>query len=193
MSQRRRRTILLAILGAALAPVLAWSVLAVTRTTPPGAYAAPGLPPLTPEAARAEMFLLLPALLTVVYEAFGQTEEAAIYDTLAQAAHGAALESLYLERAGALQGGGLTEADQTIHEMRVLGITTSQRGETFALDAHWQVIGTVGHSEHIHVRGNAYRADLALAPVAGAWKIVDFALREVDRTSAGEQYVVDAP
>ena len=40
--------------------------------------------------------------------------------------------------------------------------------ETFRLDAEWEVIGTVGHSEHLHVRGNTYRANLTIAPLCPA-------------------------
>jgi len=150
------------------------------------AYSAPGLEPISAEAARDELFTLLPALLLVVYDAFGQTEEAEIYDTLAVATTGDALDALYLERAGAMVGGGLTETDQTIHEMRLLAVTSQQFGDTFEVAATWEVIGTVGHSEHLHIRGNTYQADLTLAPAEGAWKITDFELKSVDRQAAGE-------
>ena len=129
-----------------------------------------------------------PALLLVVYDAFARTEETEIYDTLAAAANGQALETLYLERAGAMVGGGLTESDQSIHEMRLANVSSRQTGETFRLDAEWEVIGTVGHSEHLHVRGNTYRANLTIEPVEGAWKITDFELIDVDRGTAGEVF-----
>ncbi|MEL7150364.1 MAG: hypothetical protein AAGK71_06505, partial [Pseudomonadota bacterium] len=60
-------------------------------------FTAPGLDPLTIEAAREEFWRLTPALLLVVYQAFGETQEDAIYDTLASVTHGEALEYLYLE------------------------------------------------------------------------------------------------
>ena len=175
------------LIGALLAaPALVWSVSEALRPAPPSAYAAPGIEPLAPADVQDRMFELLPALLLEVYNAFGQIDEQEIYDTLAVAAHGDALEALYLERAGAMVGGGLTEADQTIHEMSLKGASSRQSGETFRLDAEWEVIGTVGHSEHLHVRGNTYRAYLTIAPVAGAWKIVEFDLTDVDRSAVGE-------
>ncbi|MEL6680785.1 MAG: hypothetical protein AAFQ51_18940, partial [Pseudomonadota bacterium] len=83
-------------------------------------FTAPGLEPLTIGTAQQEFWRLTPALLLVVYDAFAETEEAAIYDTLERVTHGDALEYLYLERAGSMAGGGLDEADQTIHEIKLL-------------------------------------------------------------------------
>ncbi len=173
------------------APALILAIGSALRPTPPSAYTAPGMEPLTPSDAQNQMFDLLPSLLLEIYTAFGQVEEQQIYDTLAVAAHGDALEALYLERAGAMVGGGLTEADQTIHEMSLKSASSRQSGETFRLDAAWEVIGTVGHSEHLHVRGNTYHANLTIAPVAGAWKIVEFELTDVDRSAVGELIEVD--
>lgn len=153
------------------------------------AFSAPGLDPMTIEEARAEFWRLTPALLLVVYDAFSETEENAIYDTLASVTDGDALEYLYLERVGAMAGGGLEEADQTIHEIKLLNTQVSRDGATLAIDASWQVIGTVGHAEHLHVRGNSYDADLSVAPVNGAWRITDFELLEVNRDAAGEIFL----
>lgn len=152
-------------------------------------FTAPGLDPMTFADARAEFWRLTPALLLVVYDAFGQTEEDIIYDTLASVTDGEALEYLYLERVGAMAGGGLEEADQTIHEIKLLNTQVSRDGSSLAIDASWQVIGTVGHAEHLHVRGNTYNADLLVAPVDGAWRITDFTLRDVNRDAAGETFL----
>jgi hypothetical protein len=175
----------------ALGGLAVWAVAPLQRDARIVEYAAPGMAPMDAGMAREGMFLLLPALLTQVYQGFAETEETAIYDTLAAAAHGAALETLYLQRAGAMRGGGLTGPDQEIHEMRLVNMGARQSGETFAVDAAWEVIGTVGHSEHMHVRGNTYRAQLTIAPVAGAWKITDFDLLDVDRQTAGELLPAD--
>ena len=153
------------------------------------AFSAPGLEPMTVEGAREEFWRLTPALLLVVYEAFGQTEEDTIYDTLASVTHGDALEYLYLERVGAMAGGGLEEADQTIHEIKLLTTQVTRENASLLIDASWQVIGTVGHAEHLHVRGNTYSADLTVSPVDGAWRITDFDLREVNRDEAGETFL----
>ncbi len=157
----------------------------VSATT---AFTAPELEPMTIEQARTEFWRLTPALLLVVYDAFGQTEEDAIYDTLASVTHGDALEYLYLERIGAMAGGGLEQADQTIHEIKLLNTQVKSKGATLDIDASWQVIGTVGHAEHLHVRGNTYSAELSVTPVEGAWRITDFALLDVNRDTAGETF-----
>lgn len=151
-------------------------------------FTAPGLDPLTIEDARAQFWRLTPALLLVVYEAFGETEEDAIYDTLARVTHAEALEYLYLERVGAMAGGGLEEADQTIHEIKLLNTQVARDGAALNISASWQVIGTVGHAEHMHVRGNTYSADLIVSPAQGAWKITDFELLDVNRDAAGEMF-----
>ncbi len=154
-----------------------------------GEYTAPGLDPMSATDAQFAFWKLTPALLLVVYEAFGETQEDTIYDTLARVTHGDALEYLYLERVGAMAGGGLEEADQTIHEIKLLNTQVAIEGDTLALAASWQVIGTVGHAEHMHVRGNTYSADLTVAPVDGAWRITDFDLLDVSRDGAGETFL----
>jgi hypothetical protein len=141
------------------------------------------------EEARSDFYRLTPALLLVVYDAFGRTQEDEIYDTLAQVADGDALEKLYLERVGAMKGGGLEEADQTIHEIKLLSSSVSNADNALVIDASWQVIGTVGHAEHLHVRGNTYSADLTVAPVGDAWKITGFELLDVNRDAAGETFL----
>ncbi|MDJ1008445.1 MAG: hypothetical protein QNJ13_11535 [Paracoccaceae bacterium] len=153
------------------------------------AFTAPGLDPMSFDEARGEFYRLTPALLLVVYDAFGRTEEEDIYDTLAGVAGGDALEDLYLERVGAMAGGGLDEADQTIHEVKLLTSSVTARPGALVIDASWQVIGTVGHAEHLHVRGNTYSADLTVAPVDNAWKITDFELLDVNRDAAGETFL----
>lgn len=94
--------------------------------------------------------LLLPEILAQVYVAFGETEEAAIYDKLALVATGDALEQLYLERVGAMAGGGLNP-DQEIHEVSLLGMSARPSGEKVNISARWRVLGVVGHSEHMHM------------------------------------------
>ena len=189
---RRRPLVWIAALAAAIvAGGLAW---ALTRPGEPSAYAAPGLDqPVAARELSANGFLVVPSLLEQVYLAFGETGEEAIYDGLAAVASGAALEALYLERIGAMAEAGL-EPDQTIHEMELLGLSSRPEGGRVAMEARWRVLGTVGHAEHLHVRGNAYSADLLLEPVDGAWRLTGFALRDVDRTEAGTTTArVDGP
>ncbi len=148
------------------------------------AYSAPELEPLKPLEAARTADLLTDALLRQVYDGFAQTGEEAIYDTLAVAVGKTALETLYLERAGALARTGLEGADQTVHDMRVTRISAKREGVVLLVDATWQVLATVGHEEHKHARGNSYRADLRIEPIDGRWAITDFSLTDVDRTTA---------
>ena len=160
----------------------------------PQPYAVAGFEPMTADQVGENFFLVAPEMLKRVYLAFNETEETAIYDGLAQVAAGEALEALYLERVGAMAGGGLdpaAEADQQIHEMEMLRIDTARDGEVFTWDARWRVVGTVGHATHLHVRGNIYAAILGVAPVDGAWRITDFELTDVDRTDAGQMVPAD--
>ncbi len=184
------RTFLFAILAAVGAAAVAVVLAMAPRDgmSETDTFSAPGLDPMTIEGAREGFWQLTPALLLVVYEAFGKTQEDEIYDTLASVTHGDALEYLYLERVGAMAGGGLEEADQTIHEIKLLDTRVERAGETLAIDASWQVIGTVGHAEHLHVRGNTYSADLVVSPVEGAWRITGFELLDVNRDAAGETF-----
>ena len=172
-------------LSLALALGGVWYAVGVARDPSGEAYAVSGLEAMTAREATFEGHRVAPALLMVVYDAFGRAEEAEVYDTLAEVAAGDALEALYLERMGAMAGGGLDASDQTIHEMRLTDLATRQSGERLSMEARWQVIGIVGHDAHRHVRGNAYAADLTVEPVDGAWRITGFDLRDIDRTLAG--------
>lgn len=174
---------------AALAVGVGAVLLGPTGTDQTRAYTVPGLDPMTMDEAQTAFYRITPALLLVVYDAFGRTGEADIYDTLARVAGADALEQLYLERVGAMAGGGLEEADQTIHEIKLLTSSLDTAGDALVIDASWQVIGTVGHAEHLHVRGNTYSADLTIAPVDEAWKITAFELLDVNRDTAGETFL----
>lgn len=176
--------VLAGVLAAAVASV--WPRSAQISET--DTFSVPGLDPLTISDAQSEFWRLTPALLLEVYKAFGETQEDAIYDTLASVTHGEALEYLYLERVGAMKGGGLDEVDQTIHEIKLLNTQVARENSSLVIDASWQVIGTVGHSEHLHIRGNTYSADLTVSPVEGAWRITDFELLDVNRDAAGEMF-----
>ncbi|MDF1727814.1 MAG: hypothetical protein P1U53_08695 [Sulfitobacter sp.] len=130
-------------------------------------------------------FLLVPDMLAVIYRAFAETEESQIYDSLAEVSADAALETLYLERVGAMAGGGLETADQELHAMELEALSSRRTGNSLRMNVSWRVVGTVGHATHLHVRGNTYAADMVLEPVEGAWRITDFDLTDVDRSDAG--------
>ncbi|MEN0088714.1 MAG: hypothetical protein AAF737_09800, partial [Pseudomonadota bacterium] len=147
------RTILIAVcialLGAA-GLALALSQTSESQLSETKAFTVPEMVPMTVADARKDFWRLTPALLLVVYDAFGQTQEDAIYDTLELVTHGDALEFLYLERVGAMASDGLDGPDQTLHEIKLLNSKAQADGANLSIDASWQVIGTVGHAEHMH-------------------------------------------
>ena len=126
-----------------------------------------------------------------VYRAFAEEDEGRIYDALAEATGGPALETLYLQRRASLLDRGLEKADQKVHELELLSAFATRSGSSLAVSARWRVLGLVGHEQHRHLRGNAYAADLAFDRAGGTWRITGFTLREVDRTQAG--VVVEIP
>lgn len=176
----------------ALAALVAAAFLTLRPQEPPR-FDAAGLGMFSADEIGREAFRVAPAMLAVIYRAFAETDAAAIYDGLAEVATGDALEALYLERLGAMVGGGLdrsAEADQQIHEMELLTLDSSRTATGLQWDARWRVVGTVGHAEHMHVRGNTYAAVLTIAPVDGAWRLTGFDLTDVDRSDAGTMVVV---
>ncbi|WP_171099196.1 MULTISPECIES: hypothetical protein [unclassified Ruegeria] len=185
----RERLLLFGMFGGGLAvfiTVILVSQAREQRAAEATPYLVPGSPAMTINMAQELYSTLTPALLLVIYDAFDKKQEDEIYDTLARVTHGDALEYLYLERVGAMAGGGIEEQDQTIHEINLLDTRVDRVETALLISSTWQVIGTVGHSEHLHVRGNTYSADLTISPVEGAWRITDFELLDVDRDTAGE-------
>jgi len=148
-------------------------------------FATAGAGALSAEEFSNESYTIIPEMLAVIYRAFAETEERQIYDSLAEVSANEALETLYLERVGAMAGGGLDEADQQLHAMELVGLSSRRAGDTLEMNVSWRVVGTVGHATHMHVRGNTYAADLRIEPVEGAWRISDFKLKDVDRSDAG--------
>jgi hypothetical protein len=170
--------------AAAFALLAAAAWLALGGWGPPGARPAPGLGARVDAAGLArEGHVVVPAVLTGIYAAFAETDEAAIYDGLARVAAGPALEALYLERAGALAEGGLP--DQKVHDLSLLSGAWRAMGETVHAEVRWAVLGEVGHAEHVHLRGNAYGARLTIAPTEAGWRLTGFELTDVDRSEVG--------
>lgn len=184
------------LLGSAVAVVFAFGALAVTVLRPDTArsYSVVDLGTFAADEISRDAYRIAPEMLAVVYRAFGETGEAAIYDSLAEVASGDALETLYLERLGAMVGGGLdvsAQSDQQIHSMELIRLSSLRDGTTLQWDAKWRVVGTVGHATHLHVRGNTYAATLTIEPVDGAWRMTAFDLTDVDRTEAGTMVAIN--
>ncbi len=149
------------------------------------ARTSPALATLSPAEARLRAGDLTIWALERVYRAFEEEDEGKIYDALAEATAGQALEALYLQRRAALMDRGLEKTGQQVHELELLSTSVNREDDRLLVSARWRVLGLVGHQQHRHVRGNAYAADLQFDRVDGRWRITVFALREVDRTDAG--------
>ena len=148
-------------------------------------FSAPEFGELSAQGFADASYQIMPEMLAVIYRAFAETREEQIYDSLAEVSANEALETLYLERVGAMNGGGLDEADQELHAMELEGLSAQRKGNSFQMNVKWRVVGTVGHATHLHVRGNTYAADMVVEPVDGAWRMTRFDLTDVDRTDAG--------
>lgn len=158
---------------------------AVLRPSGPQVFDTPGFGQMTAQELSGDSYKIVPEMLSTIYRAFEETDETVIYDKLAQVSARDALETLYLERAGAMMGGGLADADQTLHAMELISLSSEPSGTTISMNVKWHVLGTVGHAEHLHVRGNTYAANLTVEPVDGAWRMTRFDLTDVDRADAG--------
>ncbi|MGF1551247.1 MAG: hypothetical protein ACFBWO_01950 [Paracoccaceae bacterium] len=180
---------------ASLALVAGRFVLGLTRPdhghAPEGetmAHGEEGTVPTDVEAALAEPAMLLGHVLSRLYAAFGEREEGAVYDARAEVATGPALEALYLEKRAAMFDdpagtihGAPAGTTQSVHGIEVLDVEAAEQGGAVVLDGRWRVFGAVGHEDHVHVRGPAYAARLAVERTDGGWRLTGFTLTEVER------------
>ena len=128
--------------------------------------------------------VLLHTLLKNVYRAFDFREEENVYDKLALSVSGDLLATIYLQnrKSFAVQRAGGAQAK--IKQVDILNATaekTSERPLTFAFNAKWTAMGTVGHWGHVHTRKNLYEANITVAAVEGSWKITGLELLEEKR------------
>ncbi len=140
---------------------------------------------------------LLETLLQNVYRAFDFSEEEDVYDKLALSVSGDLLTDIHLQnrRSMAIQQAGGAQAK--IKEVEVEAASAEQidgAGLTYALDAHWTALGTVGHWGHVHQRKNRYEALVTVAAQDGAWKIVGLELKDEQRIDqTGQQAPIATP
>ncbi len=121
-------------------------------------------------------------LLHNVYRAFDFREEEQIYDVLAKSASGDLLGKLYLETRRGLELANQGGARAKVKEIEMIELdAAAAAGGGFVATARWNVAGSVGHWGHVHQRQNQYRAELAIAPVEGSWKLVGLEVLEEER------------
>lgn len=125
---------------------------------------------------------IVAGLLHNVYRAFDFRGEEQIYDLLARSASGELLTQLYLETRRSLELESQGGARVRVKEVALVSLEAEpQRGDGFFASATWHVTGSVGHWGHVHERRNRYRAELAVAPRDGAWKLVEMRVLDEER------------
>jgi hypothetical protein len=130
--------------------------------------------------ARAEE--VVSALLHNVYRAFDFRSEEKIYDVLARSAEGELLAQIYLETRRGLELANQGGARAKVKQIEMIDVASEPGPEgSFIATASWNVAGSVGHWGHVHQRKNRYRAELAIAPVAGSWKLVGLEVLQEER------------
>jgi hypothetical protein len=121
-------------------------------------------------------------LLHNVYRAFDFRNEERIFDALDRSAEGALLEQLFLETRRGLELASQGGARAKVKQIELLALDAEPGdGGGFVARATWNVAGSVGHWGHVHQRRNQYRAELAVAPRDGTWKLVHVEILEEQR------------
>lgn len=115
-----------------------------------------------------------------IYRAFDHEDEGAIYDALAASVDGRLLDRIYAEIYEALvmreQGGGLAK----VHELELLDAQLldgppdgSRDPPRFRVRATWEVLSSLVHEGHEHVRLIEYEGIYTIALTEQGWRIVD--------------------
>jgi hypothetical protein len=121
-------------------------------------------------------------LLHNVYRAFDFRDEERIYDVLARSVEGDLLTRIYLETRRGLELASQGGARAKVKQVDVVELEAeASEGGSFVATASWNVAGSIGHWGHLHERRNRYRAELRVAPVEGAWKLVDIEVLDEER------------
>lgn len=139
---------------------------------------------LAPKMSSEDAVVVLNDLLKNIYRSFDFRGEDAVYDRLATSVDGDLLSEIYLQNRKSLvvtQAGG---ARARVKAVDILNVDVKPLpGHPLGLIFHarWTAMGNVGHWGHIHTRKNQYEADISVAPVDNAWKIVALDLLEEKR------------
>ena len=123
------------------------------------------------------------SLLHNVYRAFDYRDENTVYDVLDRSVSGELLTKIYLDTQKSLtlasQGGARVKVTEV--ELIDCQARSSEDQVGFTADCTWNVTGSVGHWGHIHQRTNRYRAEFAIRPRDGQWKMADMQLSSEER------------
>jgi hypothetical protein len=125
---------------------------------------------------------VMSGLLHNIYRAFDYRDEERIYDTLARSVTGDLLTEIYLEARSGLELASQGGARVKVKEIDLIEFEAkSANSGGFSATATWNVAGSIGHWGHVHQRRNQYRAELAVAPIDGEWKLIALEILEEER------------
>ncbi len=127
--------------------------------------------PMQHKLEKSEAKALLETLLRNVYRSFVFKDESAIYDALSKSVDGDLLSEIYLQVKRSLELKNQGGAEASVDSLAIGDLKLSELGEGYAIDATWDVNGSVGHWGHIHTRSNRYNAGFVIEPVENVWKI----------------------
>jgi len=127
--------------------------------------------PMQQKLEKNEAKALLHTLLGNVYRSFVFKDESAIYDALAKSVDGDLLSDTYLQVKRSLELKNQGGAEASVDTLAIGDLKLSELDEGYAIDATWDVNGSVGHWGHIHTRSNRYNAEFVIEPVDDVWKI----------------------
>jgi hypothetical protein len=133
--------------------------------------------------AASETSAVTQGLLHNVYRAFDYRDENTIYDVLDRSVSGELLTKIYLDMQKSLtlasQGGARVKVTEV--DLIDCQATAAEDDAGFTAECTWTVTGSVGHWGHIHQRKNRYRAEVAIRPLDGQWKMTDMLLTSEER------------
>jgi hypothetical protein len=141
-----------------------------------------------------DMDAALLEILQNVYHAFEYGRDEDVYDALARTVSGELLQRVYLDVRRSLvmeQEGGASASVRgiSIKEVQLVSI----EGSTTALNATWQVEGTLEHWGHVHARTNEYSGRVALNDEKGFLKLVELRIDRHERVEEAIRERVAAP
>ncbi|MEI6234134.1 MAG: hypothetical protein WCT04_13850 [Planctomycetota bacterium] len=108
----------------------------------------------------------------VCYDIYASSDSAHAYDLLAQAFNGNELDRqycLYAKSAKQLvkAGANVTVWDLQYQDFKII----ASAGNRCTVYSKWNVVFVLGHTQHSHVRSNAYEAVFELIKDANGWRV----------------------
>ena len=127
----------------------------------------------------AEAASIVSSLLQNTYRSFDYKEQEQVYDKLQTSVEGDILNEIYLDHMRSMKvkqaGGAQAKVKNVVVDS--VDVKTEEEG-LIPLQTTWNVMGTVGHWGHQHIRKNRYEALIYIAAIDGMWKVSDLDVLE---------------